>query len=267
MLPFYRKLGQVFPDFDLTVPGVTSISMDLHKYGYTPKNASMVLYKSKELRKHQFFACSHWPGYSVINSAIQSSKTGGSMAAAWAVINFLGNDGYMKIAKHTRDATKRLVEGIERIKGLRLMAKPDLCMFSFTSETVDVFHIVDEMMERGWYIQPQLAFGSSRQNMHISMNESSSGLVSELLSDLEDSVNKAREMSTSSSLSEVQRFLSNKVDGTITDKEIKGMMALLGMGGSNMPPRMAEINDVLNIMPLSLREQLFIGFWNDLYVQ
>ena len=267
MLPYYRRLGQVFPDFDLNVPGVTSISMDLHKYGYTPKNASMVLYRSKELRKHQFFACSQWPGYSVINSAIQSSKTGGSMAAAWAVMNFLGDDGYMKIAKHTRDATKRLAEGIEKIEGLKLMAKPDLCMLSFTSETIDVFHIIDEMMERGWYIQPQLAFNSSRKNIHISMNESSSGFVDELLSDLKDSVNKAREMPISSNVSEVQRLLSDEVGGTITDEEIKGMMALLGIGGSSMPQRMAEINEVLNIMPSSLRERLLIGFMNNLYVQ
>jgi glutamate/tyrosine decarboxylase-like PLP-dependent enzyme len=266
MLPYYRRLGQAFPDFDFSVPGVTSISMDLHKYGYTPKNASTVLYRSKELRKYQFFACSRWPGYSVVNSAIQSSKTGGSMAAAWAVINYLGDDGYLKIAKHTMDATRKLADGIEKIEGLRLMARPDLCMFSFTADNVDVFHVIDEMKERGWYIQPQLSFDSSRKNIHISMNESSSNLADEFLSDLKDSVSRAKDIPTASCVSEVQMLLNNRGGGNITDEETKGMMAFLGIEGTNMPKRMAEINEILNIMPSNLREQLLIGFLNDMFI-
>lgn len=267
MLPYYRRLGQVFPNFDFTVPGVTSMSMDLHKYGYTPKNASMVLYRSKGLRSHQFFGCSKWPGYSVVNSAIQSSKTGGSMAAAWAVMNFLGDEGYLKIAEHTRNATHKLARGIEGIEGLRLMAKPDLCMFSFTSDTIDVFHIIDEMKERGWYIQPQLAFGSSQKNIHISMNESSAPHVDELLADLKKSVESARGMATTSSASEVKRLLSEGGGGDVSDEDMSGMMALLGISGSNMPKRMAEINEILNVLPTNLRERLLVGFLNDLYTQ
>ena len=87
LLPYFRRLGAQVPDFDFQVPGVSSISMDLHKYAYTPKGASLVLYRNKDLRKHQLFACSHWIGYTIVNNAIQSSKSGGPMAAAWAVLN------------------------------------------------------------------------------------------------------------------------------------------------------------------------------------
>jgi sphinganine-1-phosphate aldolase len=267
MLPYYRRLGQVFPDFDFTVPGVTSISMDLHKYGYTPKNASMVLYRSKEIRKHQFFSCSRWPGYSVINSAVQSSKTGGSMAAAWAVMNFLGDDGYMNIARHTRDATIKLSEAIARIDGLRLMAKPDLCMFSFTSDSIDVFHIIDEMLERGWYVQPQLTCGSSVKNIHISMNESSSSLVDVLLKDLEESVRKARGMRVSGTVEEIIKLLSGRAGGPVSEAEMGAMMEALGVVGSNMPQRMVDINEILDVMPPELRERLFVGFFNEIYIQ
>ncbi|HOD72631.1 MAG TPA: aminotransferase class V-fold PLP-dependent enzyme [Deltaproteobacteria bacterium] len=267
MLPYYRRLGQVFPDFDFSVPGVTSISMDFHKYGYTPKNASIVLYRSREIRRHQIFACARWPGYSVVNTAVQSSKSGGPIAAAWAVVNFLGDDGYLEIARRTREATRRLLEGIKGIEGLRMTARPDLCMFSFTSDTVDVFTIVDEMKERGWYIQPQLTFETSRKNIHISINESNAGLVDGLLRDLEDSVTAAKAVKASGLASEVERLLAAQGSQEISDQDISGMMAMLGIQGNRLPSRMAEINGILDVLPVRLRERLLINFLNDLFVQ
>ena len=88
-LSYMRKLGHYVPDFNMNVPGVTSLSVDLHKYGYAAKGASIILYQNKELRKYQFWACSRWTGYTVINPAVTSSKTGGPMAAAWAVLNYM----------------------------------------------------------------------------------------------------------------------------------------------------------------------------------
>ena len=267
MLHYYRRLGQVFPDFDFSVPGVTSISMDFHKYGYTPKNASMVLYRSKELRKHQIFACARWPGYTVVNTAVQSSRSGGPLAAAWAVVSFLGDDGYLEIARRTREATRRLVEGIEKIKGLRMMAQPDLCMFSFTSDTINVFYIIDEMKERGWYIQPQLEYETSRKNIHISINESNVGLVDDLLKDLRDSVEVARTMKTTALAVEVKKLLAGGGNQDISDQDISQMMGMLGIEGNQLPSRMAEINEILNVLPVQLRERLLINFLNDIFTQ
>jgi sphinganine-1-phosphate aldolase len=87
VLPYFRRLGADIPDFDLSVPGVTSMSMDFHKYGYAAKGASVVLYRSKELRRHQIFTAATWTGYSVINPTMLSTKSGGPMAACWAVLN------------------------------------------------------------------------------------------------------------------------------------------------------------------------------------
>ncbi|MEE4113263.1 MAG: aminotransferase class V-fold PLP-dependent enzyme, partial [Desulfobacteraceae bacterium] len=86
LLPYFRRLGEQVPNFDFTIPGVTSISVDLHKYAYTPKGASLILYRNKALRRHQIYACSRWIGYTIVNNAVQSSKSGGPMAAAWAVL-------------------------------------------------------------------------------------------------------------------------------------------------------------------------------------
>lgn len=99
LLPYFKRLGEPVPDFDFSVPGVSSISMDLHKYAYCPKGASLVLYRNKSLRKHQIFACSGWIGYTIVNNAVQSSKSGGPMAAAWAVLNYVGDDRYLEIAQ------------------------------------------------------------------------------------------------------------------------------------------------------------------------
>ena len=122
LLPYFRRLGEPVPDFDFRVPGVSSISMDLHKYAYTPEGASLVLYRNKALRKHQIFACSDWIGYTIVNNAVQSSKSGGPMAAAWAVLNYMGDDGYLEIARKKLSAVKKIAAGIEKIEGVRLLA-------------------------------------------------------------------------------------------------------------------------------------------------
>ncbi|MBN2284460.1 MAG: aspartate aminotransferase family protein [Deltaproteobacteria bacterium] len=265
MLPYFRRLGEPIPDFDFGVPGVTSISMDLHKYAYTPKNASMVFYRTKELRKYQLFACSRWPGYTVVNTAAQSSKSGGPLAAAWAVLHFIGDEGYLEIARHTLAATRKMVAGIEEIEGLRIMARPDMCMFSFTSDTINVFHIIDEMKKHGWYIQPQLECEGSQKNIHISINESNAGLIDEFLSDLRASVEKAQTISSSNFVNDVKQILISNTGEVIGDEDISHLMGMVGVEGNQLPESMADINEILNILPAELRERVLIHFINELF--
>ena len=114
LLPYFRRLGVDVPPFDFSVPGVTSMSMDLHKYAFAAKGASVVLYRDKELRRHQIYTCAQWTGYSVVNPTVQSSKSGGPLAAAWAVLNFLGDEGYLALARQALDATQRIVAAHRR---------------------------------------------------------------------------------------------------------------------------------------------------------
>ena len=114
LLPYFRRLGAPVPDFDFSVPGVTSISMDFHKYAFAAKGASTILYRTKELRKYQMYACANWTGYTVINPTVQSSKSVGPLAAAWAVLHFIGDDGYLEIARQVLDATRRIAAGHRR---------------------------------------------------------------------------------------------------------------------------------------------------------
>ncbi len=265
ILPYLRRLGAPVPDFDFRVPGVTSLSMDLHKYAYTPKGASVVLYRSKELRGHQIFACSRWIGYTMVNNTIQSTKSGGPMAAAWAVLNYIGDEGYLELARKKLDATRRIAEGIKRIAGLRLVAEPEMCLLAFTSDTVNVFHIIDEMNERGWYVQPALAFGNSQENIHLSINASNVNRVDDFLDDLKASVGAARTMSSGEIAAGVTELLSSIDPSKLDDAAFSRMLEMAGIHGTSLPKRMAEINEVLNALPVELRERLLIEFTNELF--
>ncbi|MBW2219894.1 MAG: aspartate aminotransferase family protein [Deltaproteobacteria bacterium] len=267
MLPYLKQLGEPVPDFGFDIPGVTSVSVDLHKYGYTPKNASLILYRNKSIRKHQIFACAGWPGYTVVNSAFQSSKTGGSLAASWAVMNFIGHNGYLEIARKTLEATHKLVQGIAEIEDLRVMVKPEMVMFAVTSDTVNVFHIIDEMKERGWYIQPQLEFQNSQKNFHISVNVSSVDLVDDLLNALRDSVEAARSLKTGELVTTIKDALANMGPNDINDDNISDMMAMAGLDGGDLPERMADINEIMNTLTVNQRELMLKAFLNDLFSQ
>jgi sphinganine-1-phosphate aldolase len=111
LLPYFRRLGAPVPDFDFSVPGVTSMSMDFHKYAFAAKGASVVLYRDKELRKYQIFTCANWSGYTMINATVQSSKSGGPLAAAWAVLHFIGDGGYLEIRCSTRRGASPTASG------------------------------------------------------------------------------------------------------------------------------------------------------------
>lgn len=268
LLPYFRRLGAVFPDFDFGVPGVTSISMDLHKYAYAPKGASIVLYRNRELRRHQVFACAQWTGYAIVNTAVQSSKSGGPLAGAWATLHFIGADGYLEIARQTLEATRRLAAGIEAIDGLRLMTRPDFCMFSFTSERVSIFRLIDEMNARGWYIQPQLAFGGSKENAHLSVTSANVGWVEGFLADLAESVALLGQQPPGNLAETVAAELAKHDVAALSDKDIVGLMELVGMGaGGVLPARMADINEILNALPPSLRERLLAAYVNQVFGQ
>jgi sphinganine-1-phosphate aldolase len=135
LLPYFQRLGAEVPDFDFRVPGVTSMSMDFHKYGLCPKGASVVLYRDEALRKHQIYACSEWTGYTMVNNTIQSTKSGGPWRRPGRCCSFLGESGYTKIATDLLAARDALVAGIKATPGLRLLGEPEMSMVAFTRAT------------------------------------------------------------------------------------------------------------------------------------
>lgn len=264
LLPYFRRLGAPVPDFDFSVPGVTSMSMDFHKYAFAAKGASVVLYRNKELRKYQIYTCANWAGYTMINPTVQSSKTGGPLAGAWAVLHFIGDNGYLEIARQVLDATRRIAAGIEGIDGLRLLGRPEMNLVAFTSDTVSVFHVIDEMKQRGWYIQPQLSFQDSKENIHLSINPASVKWVDALLADLHECVENAKTLKSGDLAATIREAFGSIDPATLNDETLGQMLGMAGVQGTALPARMAEINEVLNALPPALRERLLTEFLNSL---
>lgn len=266
MLPYYRRLGRDIPDFDFSVPGVTSLSMDLHKYAYTPKGASMVLYRNKKYRKSQIFACADWTGYAIVNNAIQSAKSGGPMAAAWAMLHYMGDEGYMEIARRKIEATDRIAAGIQAIPELKILSNPDMSMLAFTSDDINIFLLIDEVNSRGWYIQPQLRMDNSPEAAHISVNFGNVGLEEEFLKDLRECVEKVKGQEASDLVKSMSGVLDGLDPDALDDDAVSEMMSMAGVAGDSLPGSMADINMIMNMLPRKLRGRLLVEYVNDLFI-
>lgn len=265
LLPYFRELGRAIPDFDFSVPGVTSMSMDFHKYAFAAKGASVVLYRSKDLRRYQIYACSNWTGYTIINPTVQSTKSAGPLAAAWAVLHFFGRKGYLEIARQVLEATDRIADAVDAMDDLRLLGRPDMNLVAFTSDTVSVFHVVDEMKQLGWFVQPQLAYGNSKENIHLSINPASVRWVDALIADLKTCVERAKTMKSGELAAFVRETFAAVDPATLSPEQFGEMLGMAGIQGSALPERMAEINEILNALPVPLRERLLTEYLNDLY--
>ena len=264
-LSFMRKLGYNIPSFDFTVPGVTSISTDLHKYGYAAKGCSAILYRSKDIRKYQLFASTDTTGYTLINPTMLSSKTGGPMAGAWAILNFLGEAGYKKIVQEVQEETKRLIEGINSIAGLQVLGEPAMSMFSFKSDVINVYQLADEMSKRGWYIQPQFSTPLTPRNLHISVNHGTIHNVDALLQDLRECVGIVKAMTPIDSEA-IRAMVAAALQSPDPDAAFGQLAASAGLAGTELPSEMAFINEVLDALPDELCNVFLVNYFNDLYV-
>ncbi len=264
-LSYMRKLGYDVPDFNLNVPGVTSLSVDLHKYGYAPKGASIVLHKNKELRKYQIWGCSRWTGYPVINPAITSAKSGGPMAAAWAVLNYMGDEGYMEIVREVMAATQLMIEGVSQIDGLRVLGKPDMCMFALASTTdkINVYRLAEEMKKTGWYLQPQFARENSPSNLHISLNRSTVPQARAFLKDFENTVEEIKNREVDQQTRDLQEELK-KLSFTFDDEAFFKLAEMAGVTGTEPPERMDRVNMLLEALPYDISEYMLVEYLNNM---
>jgi sphinganine-1-phosphate aldolase len=189
-LPMLERLGHPVAPFDFRVPGVTSISVDLHKYGYTAKGASVLLHRNKDLRRHQTFMTDNWLGGLYGSSGILGTKSGGPIAAAWAVMTHLGEEGYLRLTRDARAATEALLNGLRAIPGLRVLAEPDATLLSFTFDdpALDAFAIGDALAKRGWVVDQQ----KPPPSLHCTVNAVHGPVIPEFLATLRAVVDELR---------------------------------------------------------------------------
>ena len=188
LLPFVERLGYEIPTFDFRVPGVTSISADIHKYGYSAKGASVLLYRNMDYLKHQFFVHESWPGGVFISPALLGTRPGGAIAAAWASLKAIGMDGYLDLARRVMETTAALQEGIRSIPGLEIVSNPEMSVFAYrsTEKKADIFAIGDQMEERGWQVDRL----QRPEALHAMVTPLHERIIEEFIADLKESVKR-----------------------------------------------------------------------------
>lgn len=268
ILPFLRMLGESLPEYDFRVPGVSSLSTDLHKYGYSPKGASLILYRSGELRIHQLFSYSRWPGYPLVNTVVLSSRPAGNLAAAWAVLNYLGVEGYKRLAGKVLEA-RRTLEGRLPQLGFQVMGRPQAGILAFTSTEVNIFKLAQRMVEKGWYIQvqPGSMHMGIKPSIHLTIAPKHRDVVGQMLEDLARAKEEVREhpLPPENALRFVQEAGLASPDLGELENAAPRLLERLGLAGAALPEDMSLINELIYLMPPEMVEHVLSLVMNELY--
>jgi glutamate/tyrosine decarboxylase-like PLP-dependent enzyme len=155
ILPWLERLGRKVPRWDFRVPAVTSISADLHKFGYAGKGASLLLWRDMAYMKHQFFVATDFPGGLYASPTLIGTRPGGPIAAAWAALHGIGAAGYLELAGNAARAADRLRIGLAAIPDLQVLGAPDATIVAWTAPALDTFAIADRLEARGWTVDRQ----------------------------------------------------------------------------------------------------------------
>lgn len=268
VLPYAARLGRDVPAWTFAVDGVTSISADLHKYGYTPKGTSLLLHRTPQLRRPQYFAHADWPGYTMLNTTLQSTKSGGPLAGAWAVVQSLGDDGYERISRQVFDAVDAIVAGVDELTGVSVLVRPDSTLITLvTDDSCDPFTVCDEMAAREWYVQPQMSYAGHPATIHLSVSAATGAHVEEFLAALRESLAAAAAAGPVSVDPEVAAFIAALDPTALSDEDFDGLLVAAGLidgtgGGEGLalPERMAEVNAMLDLASAAMREALLVAF-------
>jgi glutamate/tyrosine decarboxylase-like PLP-dependent enzyme len=165
------------------------MSADVHKYGYCSKGASVLTHRDKDLMQiHQAFVYTDWPGGIYGSLAMAGARPAAPIAAAWAVMNYLGEEGYVRLVGRIRNATRRIQAGIAATPPLRVVGEPIIGVFSFASDgDVDIMAVGDQMDDRGWHLDRQ----HGPDALHLMVSPEHEGVVDEFLADLGQAVEQA----------------------------------------------------------------------------
>ena len=187
MLPWLKKLGHPVPAFDFSVDGVTSMSADLHKYGFTAKGASVVLYKDQDLRRFQFFVTKEWPGGLFASPSVTGTRPAGSIAAAWATLTAMGEEGYLKLYEQLYATTQKFKAGLKSA-GFKVVGNPVGTVLAYESPDVNIYVIADLLEKKGWFVDRQMMPDS----IHLTITPAHFKIVDQYLGDLREARDYAK---------------------------------------------------------------------------
>ncbi|PFG30390.1 pyridoxal phosphate-dependent decarboxylase family protein [Paramicrobacterium agarici] len=267
------------PPWDLAVPGVTSISADLHKYGYAPKGASVLLQRDRDRQRQQFFATARWPGYPVVNPTLLGSKSAGALAAAWAIVQRLGSDGFADLVASCRRSTEQLHTLIDGTVGLRVVGSPTGPLIAVESDTsaskrsrVDPHHWADRVAELGFTLQMQPGFTQSNgfalpRTTHLTITPVTERMLPELSAALTRAADDVRGKAPANPRFAVQVLrLSGALGRELTADKAFALLTRFGIGASAstddastpLPSKMAPLMALVEQLPAEFAERLLI---------
>ena len=186
ILPFAKEAGFGIPNFDFSIPGVTSMSCDTHKYGYAVKGTSVVLFRNKALRAHMYWTYADWTGGLYCTPTMAGSRPGSVISACWASMMHLGKKGYMDASVKIVKTRETIQKGIRSIPGIEVMGDPKAMVVAWNSSTLNVYRIADKMSHLGWCINSLQQPASI--HICVTLVHTKDGVVDKLLTDLRDVV-------------------------------------------------------------------------------
>lgn len=185
VLPWAEKLGYSVPPFDFRLPGVTSMSVDTHKYGYAAKGTSVVLYRGQELRHYQYYTATDWPGGLYFSPTFAGSRPGALSAACWAAITSIGVEGYLAATKKILETSNAIKQGIRGIPELHVLGDP-LFVIAFASDSLDIYKVLDAMTHKGWSLNG--LHKPSCMHLCVTLRHTQPGVAARFLQDLKAAV-------------------------------------------------------------------------------
>ena len=266
VLPFIERLGHRIDPFDFRLEGVTSLSADLHKYGYAPKGASLILYRDPEYRLGQIYVHSKWPGYPLVNTTVLSSRGAGPLAASWAIIKYLGIEGFTDLTRRIVSAKNKIINGLKKLN-LDILGRPVSSIVAFTTWDYKVFQICDHMKKRGWYIQAQpgskkLGFPPS---IHLTIAPIHDAYAQEFLDNLAEVVHglESIEIDVGNILSALG--ITEESRPSDLKKKIDFIIDLLGIDKDTVSGEMSLINILIHEIEPDIVEYLLANIINRLF--
>lgn len=204
IIPFIEQMGEPVRTFDFRLPGVSSISLDVHKYGYGAKGSSVIMYRSTALRSGQYFVYSQWPGGLYASPSVSGTRPGGAIAAAWTVMRHLGREGYVDYARKTLDTALKIQAAVQALDGLSVVGQPQLPVFSIRSTgAIDIYHLGDALSAKGWHLDRQL----QPPSLHLTVSFGNVAHVDDFIRDLQEAAARVQDRSIESiSDRTMQRF-------------------------------------------------------------
>lgn len=192
-MPYLKKAGFDVEPFDFSLPGVTSISVDTHKYGFAPKGNSTVLYRTKKLRSYQYYVCPDWSGGVYASPSMAGSRPGALIAGCWASMMNQGESGYITACHAIVGTAKRLEKQIRNNEALSseltVIGRPLVSVVAFTSSTLPIYDIADGMSAKGWHLNAL----QDPPGIHVAVTLPIVRVADKLVSDLEAVVADVRE--------------------------------------------------------------------------